>query len=78
MTTKGSLDGELLALEVVAGISVGMILQCLEGTIPMSTKVVGGEVFLVEALTSIGSAISVTPSIGTEGFGISADETVVK
>ena len=57
---------------------MGMILQCLEGAISMLTEVVGGDILLVEALTSIGSAISVTPSIGTEGVGISAEEAVVK
>ena len=44
----------------------------------MPAKVVGGDVPLVEALTSIGSTISVTPSIGTEGVGISAEKAVVE
>ena len=77
MTTNGSLHGELLVLEVVAGIGMGMILQHLEEAISMPTEVVGGDVLLVEALTSIGSAISVTPSIGTEGVGIGTEEAVV-
>ena len=44
----------------------------------MLTKVVGGDVLLEEALTSIGSTVSVTPGIGTEGVGIGAEEDVVK
>ena len=63
MTTNTSLDGELLALEVVVGISMGMILQCLEEAISMPTRVVEGDVLLVETLTSIGTVISVTPSM---------------
>ena len=39
----------------------------------MLAKVVDGDILLVEALTSIGSAISVTPSIGIEGDGIGAE-----
>ena len=74
MTTNSSLDGELLALEVAAGIGMGMILQHLEGATSMSVKAVGGDVLLVEALTSIGSAISVTPIIGTEGVETGTDE----
>ena len=71
-TTNGSLDGELLALEGVAGIVVGMILQCLEEAISMPTKVGGGGILLVEALTSMGFAISATSNIGTKGVGIHA------
>ena len=44
----------------------------------MLANVVEGDVLLVEALSSTGSTISVTPSIGTEGVGISAEEAVVK
>ena len=77
-TTNGSLDGELLALEVVAGISMGIILQCLEGAISISAKVVGGDILLVEALTFIGSAILVTPIMGTEGVETGTDEAVAK
>ena len=44
----------------------------------MPTKVVGGGILLVEALTSMGFAVSVTPSIGTKGVGIGAEEAVVK
>ena len=75
MTTNGSLDGELLALKVVAGIGMGMILQHLEGTTSQSTKVVGGDL-LVEALTSVGPAVSVILSIGTEGVETGRDEVV--
>ena len=78
MTTISSLEGELLALEVLARSSVGMILQCSEGATSMSTKVVGGDVLLVEALTSVGSSISVTPTIGTEGVETGTDEAVAR
>ena len=44
----------------------------------MPAEVVGGDVLLVETLTSIGSSISVTPSIGTKGVGIGTDEAVVE
>ena len=50
MTTTVSVEGELLVLEVAAGIGVGMILQCLGGTVSMSAKVAGSDVLLVEAL----------------------------
>ena len=44
----------------------------------MPTEVVGGDVLLVEALTSIGSAVSINPIIGTEGVETGTDEAVAK
>ena len=70
----GSLEGKLLDLDVVVGISTGIIRWCLGETAFTSVDVVGGEILLVEALTSEGPSISVTPAIGTEGSEEGADE----
>ena len=42
----------------------------------MSTEVVGGHILLVEALTFVGSSVSVTPTIGTEGVAAGRDKAV--
>ena len=57
---------------------MGMNLQHLDGATSMSAKVMGGDVLLVEALTSAGSAVSVTPIIGTEGVETGTDQAVAK
>ena len=56
MTTNGSLDGELLALEVVDRNQHGNYSAMFRGKHSLCpTKVVGSDVLLVEALISIDS-----------------------
>ena len=66
-TMTGSLEGKLLYLDVVVGISPGIIPWCLGETTSSSVDIVGGEIWLVEALASAGPSVSVIPAIGTEG-----------
>ena len=65
----GSLEGKLLDLDVVVGIGMGIIQQCLgeAASISISVDIVGGEILLVEALASAGLSISVIPAVRTEG-----------
>ena len=63
----GSLEGRLVDLGVVVGISTGIIQRCLGETVSTSVDIVGGKILLAEALASAGPLISVIPVIGTEG-----------
>ena len=60
------MDGKLGTELLVAGISVGMILQHLKGMALGSAEVEGDGIFLlVDASTKGGSSTLVTPTMGT-------------
>ena len=64
--TAGKLEAELLGLEEVIGMGVGIILLHLEEPTLWSAEVEGeGISFFVDALAKGGSFTSVTPTMGT-------------
>ena len=65
---NGNLETELLGLEEVIRIGVGIILLHLEESASWSAEVEGDGIFLlVDALAKGGSSTLVTPTIGTWG-----------
>ena len=64
--TDGNLEAELLGLEEVFGMGVGIILLHLEEPTLWSAEVEGEGIFLlVDASAKGGSTTSVTPTMGT-------------